>query len=52
MMPRPPLPIGTQTEWGVIQAVGITGGERYYWIVDENIVSMFPAFIVEQEAAE
>ncbi len=45
---KPPLPLGTKTEWGTIEAVGITGGERYYWMVDKlKVVSMMPAFMVE-----
>lgn len=45
----PPLPLGTKTEWGEIVMIGWTGGERYYWMVDEDkIVSMIPAFMVEQ----
>ena len=43
-----PLALGTETEWGTIGAVGITGGERYYWMVDKHEgVSMIPAFVVE-----
>ncbi len=49
---RLPLPLGTDTEWGKIQAVGLTGGERYYWIVDKDgDVSMLPFFVVEHESA-
>jgi hypothetical protein len=45
---RPPLPLGTETPEGVVQAVGITGGERYYWLVDAHgVVSMMPWFMVE-----
>jgi len=44
-----PLPLGTQTQWGKIEMVGITGGERYYWMLDKHkCVSMIPAFMVEQ----
>jgi hypothetical protein len=43
-----PLPLGTQTEWGKIEMVVLTGGERYYWMIDKyKCVSMIPAFIVE-----
>ena len=42
------LPLGTKTEWGKIEMVGITGGERYYWMIDKyKCISMIPAFIVE-----
>lgn len=44
-----PLPLGTKTQWGKIEMVGITGGERYYWMLDKHGgVSMIPASIVEQ----
>lgn len=34
-------------EW-IVGAVGMTGGERYYWLVDEDdSVSMMPAPAVE-----
>jgi hypothetical protein len=43
-----PLPLGTQTQWGKIGAVGYIQGERYYWMIDEDgSVSMMPAFVVE-----
>lgn len=43
-----PLPLGTVVKpWGRIDMIGITGGERYYWLVDGNIVSMIPATMVE-----
>ena len=49
----PPLPIGTKTQWGKIEAIGITGGERYYWMVDKyGCVAMIPAFMVEQKNGE
>lgn len=45
-----PLPLGTRTEWGTIEMVGFTGGERYYWMRDgDGTVSMIPAFMVEAE---
>ena len=50
---RNPLPLGTETRWGKIAAVGIIGGERYYWmVVDQYLVTMFPADVVEGEAKE
>ena len=48
----PPLPLGSETEWGKIEMIGITGGERYYWMCDvSGVVSMIPAFMVEQSNA-
>lgn len=44
---RLPLPIGALTQWGVIAAIGWTGGERYYWMVDGNDTAMIPASTVE-----
>lgn len=43
-----PLAIGTVTPWGSIQAVGMTLGERYYWMVKGKDVAMIPASTVEQ----
>ena len=44
-----PLPLGTETPFGKVQAVGITGGERYYWLIaQDGSVSMMPAFIIEK----
>jgi hypothetical protein len=44
------LPLGTETKWGKIEMVGITGGERYYWMIDKHkVVSMIPALIVEED---
>ena len=43
-----PLRLGTVTEWGKIDMVGVTGGERYYWMTDKRgVVSMLPADVVE-----
>lgn len=42
-----PLALGTRTQWGKIAAVGITGGERYYWMTKAGVVSMMPADVVE-----
>lgn len=45
-----PLPLGTPTRWGPISAVGTTGGERYYWMVDaDGCVSMMPTDVVEDQ---
>ena len=47
-METKPLNLGTKTKWGKITAVGITGGERYYWMVDKHgCVAMMPASVVE-----
>lgn len=44
-----PLPIGTATEWGSIEGIAFTGGERYYFMRDEDGgVAMVPAFMVER----
>ena len=44
-----PLTLGTKTQWGEIGAVGLTGGERYYWMTDKHgCVSMMPATVVEK----
>lgn len=43
------LPIDTKTPWGPIGAVGVVGGERYYWMIDKHgVVSMMPACVVEE----
>lgn len=49
----PPLPIGTETKWGTVVAVGNGGnlGERYYWMsqttASNSSLSMIPACEVE-----
>jgi hypothetical protein len=49
---------GDRIEYGgepqTVGAVGVTGGERYYWLVAEDgSVSMLPWFVVEpQERGE
>lgn len=47
--PSIPLALGTQTQWGKIAAVSITGGERYYFMVSGRgrNVAMLPADVVE-----
>lgn len=39
-------------QWWTVGAVGRTGGERYYWLRDEDgqSVAMLPAFVVEPAA--
>lgn len=48
-MPDGMIPLDVVIEpWGRIAAIGVTGGERYYWFVDKDgCVSMIPAFMVE-----
>jgi len=41
------ISIGSQTLWGRVAAIGLIGGERYYWMVDKNSVSTMPACVVE-----
>ena len=41
------MSLGTQTDFGIIVAVGWVG-ERYYWLIDRHgVVSMMPACVVE-----
>jgi hypothetical protein len=44
------LLIGTEVKpYGIIKAVGWTGGERYYWFEDKHgSVAMMPAYIIEK----
>ena len=40
--------IGTVIKpWGKVIAVGLTGGERYYWLDDNGVISMMPACEIE-----
>lgn len=43
------LDIGSEVKpYGKVAAVGVTGGERYYWLIDRNdCVSMVPAATIE-----
>lgn len=43
--------LGTIIEpWGKVAAVGITGGERYYWLINKHgTVSMIPATDIEEQ---
>ncbi len=42
-------PIGSKTKYGMVVAIGFVG-ERYYWIRKrDGVVSLFPAFMIEQE---
>lgn len=41
-------PIGTNTPFGKVVAIGRTLGERYYWLISKSkVVSMMPASVVE-----
>ncbi len=43
------LPLGTDTEFGEVSAVGCIDGERYYWMVGQHgDVSMIPADATEE----
>ena len=46
---NPPLPIGTIVKpYGTIEAIGLLGCERYYWMVDKRgDVAMMPASVIE-----
>jgi len=47
-MDSKPLMPGTKTKEGTVEAVGVTGGERYYWLLDKDgAVKMLPWFMVE-----
>lgn len=52
---KPFLPLGFRVEpYGEVSAIGITGGERYYWFTDKHhgqatVVSMIPASMVEPQ---
>ena len=47
---NPIIPLGTKTKWGIVEAIGILSGERYYWMLDEHkTVSMMPDFMVEED---
>ena len=51
-MLRPPLPLGTSTKWGRIEAV-CWKGERYYMILNfQGDVALMPANVVEPKAKE
>jgi hypothetical protein len=43
------IPIGSETQWGTVHAVGMIDGERYYWMIDrQGTVSMIPASTLEE----
>lgn len=47
-MESKPLALGTKVpNHGKIDMVGITGGERYYWLSKKGVVSMLPASVIE-----
>lgn len=44
------IPLGEWVEgYGEVEMVGFTGGERYYWMVNQGVVSMIPAFMAEPD---
>ena len=44
-----PIPLGTMIkEYGKVGAVACIQGERYYFMVRGNLVSMIPAFMLEE----
>jgi len=47
---RAPLPIGTKVKpYGEIAAVCLTGGERYYMLVDKHgCVALMPSEVIEE----
>lgn len=45
---KPPLLLGTVTEWGIIEAVHYCNGERIYFMISKDgVVSLMPAETVE-----
>lgn len=47
------IALGTRTRWGIVAAIGLLSGERYYWMVSEKkgtapSVAMMPACVVEE----
>lgn len=46
-----PIPIGSKIKYHrrnwIVGAVGLTGGERYYWLHRKNEVAMVPYFVLE-----
>jgi hypothetical protein len=45
---RKPIPIGTKTKWGKIQAITFSKGERYYMMVGRyGDVALMHADVVE-----
>jgi len=47
------IPLGTIVKpWGKVAAVGWTGGERYYWFIKDNSVSMIPWTVVMEQIKE
>lgn len=49
---NPPLPLGTETKWGDIQAIHSKDGERSYMMTRDGVVSLMPADIVEASVKE
>ena len=44
------IPLGEWVEgYGEVEMVGFTGGERYYWLNNQGVITMIPAFMVEPD---
>ena len=41
--------IGDKTPYGKVSAIGIVGGERYYWCVKNGVVSMMPSDVINSK---
>lgn len=39
--------LGTKTQWGEVAAVTNQGGERYYMMTKNGVVSLMPASLIE-----
>jgi hypothetical protein len=53
-MTQPIIPLGSLIEYGpgpkwTVGMVGVTGGERYYWLRRGNDVAMVPADALKQK---
>ena len=47
------ITIGTKTDFGIVEGITFTGGERYYFIEGKfGTVSMLPANVVEKGVVE
>lgn len=46
-----PLPLGTNTRWGKVASVLLTGGERYYMLERNGDVALMPADVVEMNSS-
>lgn len=46
-----PLPLGTVTPYGKIEAIGFKDGERYYMCLKACVTSLIPGPVLESEMA-